>query len=74
MLASMFVLASQFRRDERWRSLSHYSLIAAVIALASVVANFAGAGTLFFYVFLAAILSWLTLVAAHARALVRLPA
>ena len=74
MLASMFVLASQFRRDERWRSLSRYSLIGAVIALASIIANFASAGTLFFYVFLAVILPWLTFVAAHALSLAREPA
>jgi len=74
MLASMFVLASQFRRDERWRSLSRYSMIGAVIALASIIANFASAGTLFFYVFLAVILSWLTFVAAHALSLAREPA
>lgn len=71
LLASMFVLASQFRGDERWRSLSRYSLIAGLIALASVIANFAGAGMLFFYAFLAAILSWLTLVAARAFSLTR---
>jgi hypothetical protein len=71
MLLSMFVFASQFRRDERWRSLSRYSLIAALIALASIVVNFAGLGMLFFYVFLATVLVWLMFVAARAFSLGR---
>jgi heme exporter protein D len=71
LLASMFGLTAQFRRDQRWRSLSRYSLIAGVSALAAIIANFAGAGNLFFYVFLAVTLSWLALVAAHAYSLVQ---
>jgi Protein of unknown function (DUF998) len=66
---SMLVLAAQFRRDERWRSLSAYSLVAGVVALASIVASLAGGGNLFFYIFLAAVLGWLGLVAARAYSL-----
>jgi hypothetical protein len=63
---SMLTLAVQFRRDERWRSLSPHSLIAGLIALASIAATLAGAGTLFFWIFLAALLGWLMLVSARA--------
>jgi Protein of unknown function (DUF998) len=67
-IASMLALGVQFSRDEQWRRLSRYSLAAAGIALASVVAFLAGAGTLFFAVFLADVLAWLAL--GSARALV----
>ncbi len=72
-LVSMLVLAAQFRRDDRWRPLAGYSLIAAVVALASLVATLTGAGNLFF-VFLAVVLAWLMLVSAHAFSLPRAPA
>ena len=68
---SMLALAVQFRRDERWRSLSLYSLLAAAVALASIVVSLAGGGNLFFYIFLATLLAWLSLVAARASSLVR---
>ena len=68
-LASMFVLAAQFRRDERWRSLSVPSLIAGVVALGGVVGFLSNAGTLFFVIFLVALLGWLMLVAVRALAL-----
>jgi len=68
-LASTFVLAAQFRRDERWRSLSLRSLIAGLVALGGIVGTVAGAGTLFFVIFLVALLGWLMLVAARALSL-----
>src|SRR2546425_2293606 len=68
---SMLALAAQFRRAERWRSLSLYSLLAAVLALASIVVNLAGGGNLFFYTVLALLLGWLSLIAARASSLVR---
>jgi hypothetical protein len=71
-LASMLVLAAQFRRDDRWRPLTWHSSIAAVVAFASLVATLAGAGNLFF-VFLAVVLAWLTFVSAHALSLPRSP-
>jgi H+/Cl- antiporter ClcA len=70
-LASMFVLAAQFRRDERWRPWSRYSLLAGTVALACLVAALAGAGSNFFAVFLAVVLAWLSFVSAHALSLVR---
>jgi hypothetical protein len=72
-VASMFVLAAQFRRDERWHSLSRYSLIAAVVTVASLTATLAGAGNIFFSVFLLVVFSWLSVIAAHALSLTRLP-
>ena len=70
-LLSMFVLAVQFRRDERWRSLSVPSLITGLAALGSVVANLAGAGTLFFVIFLLTLVGWLMSVAGRAFSLSR---
>jgi Protein of unknown function (DUF998) len=69
--ASMLALAVQFRRDERWRSLSRYSVAAAIVALGSIVAYLAGGGNLFFYIFLAVVLGWLDLVSARAFSLAR---
>jgi Protein of unknown function (DUF998) len=65
-LAAMVALGVQFRRDARWRRLSTPSLVGALVALASLVATLAGAGSLFLYVFLAIVLWWLVLVAAQA--------
>jgi ABC-type transport system involved in cytochrome c biogenesis permease component len=73
-IASVFALAVQFRRDERWRPMSRPSLISGVVALASLVATLAGGGNLFFYIFLVVLLAWLSLVAAHALRLARSPA
>jgi hypothetical protein len=68
-LASMFVLAAQFRRVEPWRLLSRTSLLAGLAATACAVAFLAGAGNLFWYVFLAVLVAWLALVAARAVSL-----
>ena len=65
-LASIFVLAAQFRGDEQWRSLSRYSVIAGVLVLGGIVGTLAGGGSIFFWLFLAALLGWLMLVAARA--------
>jgi hypothetical protein len=70
-IASVFVLAAQFRRDERWRPMSRPSLIAGLVALASLVANLAGGGNLFFYTFIVVLLAWLSLLAAYALRLAR---
>ena len=68
-LASTFVLAAQFRRDERWRSLSRTSVIAGALLLAGIVGTLAGGGSVFFWLFLAALLGWLMLVSARALSL-----
>lgn len=65
-LAAMVALAVQFRSDPRWRRLSTPSFVAALVALASLVASLAGAGSVFFAAFLVVVLSWLVLVSAHA--------
>jgi hypothetical protein len=62
----MFVLAAQFRRDERWSSLSRYSVLAGVLVLGGIVGTLAGGGSVFFWLFLAALLGWLMLLAARA--------
>jgi len=72
-VAAMFALATQFRRDERWRPLAWPSLIAAVATLASLVATLAGGGNLFFYCFLALVLVWLSFVSTQAFSLIRSP-
>jgi hypothetical protein len=72
-LASMWALAAQFRSDARWRPWSRYSLIAAGIALTSLIAALAGGGNVFLWVFFIIVLSWLSVVAAHALSLARLP-
>jgi hypothetical protein len=68
-IASMLALGMQFRRDERWRQLSRYSLAAAAIALASAVAYLAGGGNVFFFIFLGDVLAWLALGSARAFSL-----
>ena len=70
-IASMFVLAAQFGRDERWRAFRWRSLAAAVLALASMTGTLAGGGTLFFACFLAIVLVWLSVVSARAVSLTR---
>jgi hypothetical protein len=66
---SMFVLAAQFRRSERWRSLTRESLIAGLVALASFIAFLALMCSVFFWVFLAVGLVWLTSTSARALSL-----
>jgi hypothetical protein len=73
-ILSMFVLAAQLGPHDRWRPLSRLSLIAGMVALISLVATLAGGGNLFFYVFLAVLLAWVSLVAAYALRLDRSPA
>jgi hypothetical protein len=68
-LAAMVALAVHFRRDARWRRLSTPSLVAALVALASLVASLAGAGSVFFAAFLAVVLFWLVLVSVRALGL-----
>jgi hypothetical protein len=68
-VASMLVLGWQFRRDERWRSLSGRTLVAGAVALASIAAFLAFKCNVFFWIYLAVVLAWLTLVAARARSL-----
>jgi hypothetical protein len=68
-VASILALAFQFRRDERWRPLSRYSLIAGLVALASIAASLAFGCNLFFWIFLGVVLAWLTLVSARALSL-----
>jgi hypothetical protein len=70
-ILSMFVLAVQLQRDERWHSMSMRTLVAAIVALAALIATLAGAGNLFFYVFLGVLLAWLSFVSAHALSLTR---
>jgi hypothetical protein len=66
---SMFVLAAQFRRRERWRSVSRRSLIAGLVALAGFVAFLAFQCSVFFWVFLTVVLIWLTYTSARALSL-----
>jgi hypothetical protein len=69
VVLSMLVLAAQFRRDERWRPMSRHSLIAGLVALASLVAFLAFQCSVFFWIFLAVLLAWLTLTSARALSL-----
>jgi len=71
---SMFVLSMQFRQDDRWRTMSGPSFVAGIAALAGFAATVAGGGSLFFYLFLGALLAWISFVAAHALRLTRAPA
>jgi hypothetical protein len=71
VVVSMLVLASQFRRDERWRPMSRHSLIAGLIALASFFAFLAFHCSVFFWIFLAVVLAWLALTSARALSLSR---
>jgi hypothetical protein len=69
VVVSMLILAAQFRRDERWRPMIRHSLVAGLIALASFLAFLALHCSVFFWIFLAVVLAWLTLVAARTLAL-----
>jgi hypothetical protein len=64
-IPAMLTLAVQFR-GAGWRRLDAYSLAATLVAVASLAGYLAGGGNLFFFVFLADVLAWLTLVAAQA--------
>jgi Protein of unknown function (DUF998) len=66
MTLSMFVLAAQFRRSQSWRPMSRQSLIAGLVALASFVAFIALQCSVFFWIFLAVVLIWLTLTSTRA--------
>lgn len=68
-VASMLSLAAQFARDERWRALGGRTLVAGLLASASIVAFIAFGHSLFLWIFLAVVLAWLTLVSARALAL-----
>lgn len=68
-VASMLVLGWQFRRDERWRPLSGRTLVAGVIALASIAAFLAFTCNVFFWIYLAVVLGWLTIVSARVHSL-----
>jgi hypothetical protein len=65
-IPAMLVLGARFRRDERWRRTAWQSFAAALIGVVSLAGFLAGGGNLFFYLFLADVLAWLTLVAARA--------
>ena len=65
-VVSMLALAAQFRRAERWRPLSSRSAIAGFTAFVSIVAFLITFANVFFWIYLAAVLSWLTLVSLHA--------
>jgi hypothetical protein len=69
VVLSIFVLAAQFRRDERWLPLSQYSRIAGLVALAGIVAFLATQYSVFFWIFLASVLVWLTVIAVRALSL-----
>jgi hypothetical protein len=74
VVLAMLALAAQFRKDERWWTLSRPSLIAAVLALVTVLPSALGARNLFFYGFLLITLAWLAMVAARAASLSAVPA
>lgn len=65
-VVSILALAAQFRRDERWRSLSRRSAVLGFLALASIIAFLVSFANVFFWIYLALVLAWLMSVAAHA--------
>jgi hypothetical protein len=68
-VASTLALALQFRRDERWRPMSRNTLIAGLVALASIAAFLAFGCNVFFWIYLTIVLAWLMLVSRRALAL-----
>jgi hypothetical protein len=67
--ASMLSLAAQFGRDARWRALGGGTLVAGLVAIASIAAFIAFGENVFLWIFLAVVLTWLTFVSARALAL-----